>query len=131
MTNKVVHVIGGGTRFHIDPHLYLGSKATGKTARRIAELCRARPEMDVKLHLTAMAEPILEMPDEEQGPAHHVGRWINNPLDTNRDLKKLVQKLVGDTTTKIVFFSTAVVDFEGYAEGGGLPGRNAPRPPAS
>src|SRR3989344_4765052 len=83
MTNKVVHVIGGGTRFHIDPHLYLGSKATGKTARRIAELCRARPEMDVKIHLTAMAEPILEMPDAEQGPAHHVGRWINNPLDTN------------------------------------------------
>ena len=94
MTNKTVHVIGGGTRFHIDSHLYLGSKAAGNTARKIAELCRAHDQtMDVKLTLTNMAD--------------HTSK-----IDTNEDLKAFVENLVVNSTTKIIFFNAAVVDFE-------------------
>src|SRR3989338_5818928 len=95
MTNKTVHVIGGGTRFHIDSHLYLGSKAAGNTARKIAELCRAHDQtMDVELTLTNMADP-------------------QSLIDTNEDLKALVEKLVADKTTKVIFFNAAVLDFDG------------------
>ncbi|MBP9757811.1 MAG: class II aldolase/adducin family protein [Candidatus Pacebacteria bacterium] len=118
MTNKIVHVIGGGTRFYIDSHLYLGSKALGNTARRIVELCRRRPEMDVRLHLTAMAEPFVPTPVEEMMPGCAMGsNSQRNTLDTNADLNKLVEKLVADPTTKIVFFNAAVVDFEGQVSG--------------
>ncbi len=98
MTNKVVHVIGGGTRarIEIDSHVYveLGSKATGPTARRIAELCREHnTTMDVRLHLTNMADP-------------------QSGIDTNADLKEFVQSLTRDMTTKIVFMNAAVLDFD-------------------
>jgi hypothetical protein len=99
MTNKIVHVIGGGTRFHIDSHLYLGSKALGNTARRIAELCREHDQtMDVQLMLTNMADP-------------------KSRIDTNADLKEFVLGLVDDLRTKIVFFNPAVVDFTATLEG--------------
>ena len=115
MTNKVVHVIGGGTRFHIDSHLYLGSKALGNTAREIASICdnSHRGEMDVKLHLTNMAEPLVKTPEEEMDPPPYMGSgWEHNCLDTNEDMKKLVEKLVADPTTKIIFFNPAIVDFD-------------------
>lgn len=96
MTNKIVHVIGGGTTFRIeiDSHLYaeFGSKAHGPTARKLAALCKERPEMDVELHLTRMA-------GGESG------------LNTNEDLKALALRLVDDPRTKIVFFNPAVLDF--------------------
>jgi hypothetical protein len=93
-TPKLVHVVGGGTRQYIDgSHLYLGSKAMGNTARRIAELCREHSSaMDVELTLTAMA-------------GGHPG------LDTNSDLAQLVDDLVVDRRTKIVFWTPSVLDF--------------------
>lgn len=94
-TPRVVHVIGGGTRQYIDgSHLYLGSKATGNTARRLAELCcEHSSSMDVELALTAMAG----------GDAS---------LDTNEQLAQLVDQLVADPKTKIVFFTPSVLDYE-------------------
>lgn len=95
MTNKVVHVIGGGTRYHIDSHLFLGSHALGNTARKLVELCEAKGEaMDIELHLTRMADPA-------------------SLIDTNEDMKSLIETLVEDLRTKIIFFNAAVVDFEG------------------
>lgn len=99
MTNKIVHVIGGGTRFHIDSHLYLGSKAAGNTAKRLVELCRAHDKtMDVELTLTRMADP-------------------KSTIDTNEDLKDFAVKLIDDKRTKIVFFNAAVVDFDAKFRG--------------
>ena len=94
-TPKLVHVVGGGTRQYIDgSHLYLGSKAMGNTARRIAELCREHGSvMDVELTLTAMAGG-------------------DSALDSNQDLAQLVNRLVADDRTKIVFWTPSVLDFE-------------------
>src|SRR5262245_1576144 len=114
---KIVHIIGGGTRFHIDSHLYLGSKAFGNTAKVIAELCKKRKEMDVKLHLTAMAAHTVKTDPEDELPAPYTGRgWHYNQLDTNEDLKKHVENIVKDPRTKIIFFTAAVVDFDGKVD---------------
>lgn len=93
MTNKIVHIIGGGTIAHVRTHLALTAPAFGGTARRLAELCKGMDKgMEVALHLTKMADP-------------------QSNIVTNEDLKTLVLKLVDDRETKIVFFNPAVVDF--------------------
>lgn len=97
--NKIVHVIGGGTISHVRNHLALAAPAYGGTARRIAELCKNHSDkMEVKLHLTRMADP--------QGA-----------LETPNDVANLVKEIVADNRTKIVFFNPAIVDFEGSIEG--------------
>lgn len=92
---KIVYIVGGGTRQYIDgSHLYLGSKAVGTTAMRLAQLCREHsPAMDVELVLTAMAG----------GDA---------ALDTNEDLAALVDRIIADERTKIVFWTPSILDFE-------------------
>lgn len=98
---KNVHVIGGGTVFHIRTHLGLrlpdaGPQAYGETARRIADLCRAHSHaMEVNLHLTRMADP-------------------KSRIETNADMLALVKNLVGDFRTKIIFFNPAIMDFEAH-----------------
>ena len=98
MKPKKVVVVGGGTRQYLDgPHLYLGSKATGKTARKLAELCRSRHEMDVELVLTQMAagaSTLLPVPD------------------TNEDLAGWADQLIADPRTKMVFWTPSVLDFQ-------------------
>lgn len=95
MTQKLVHVIGGGTISHVRNHLALCASAYGTTARRLTELSRTQSDtMDVILHLTKMGDP-------------------GSTIETNNDLKRLVLELVDDLKTKIVFWNPAVVDFDG------------------
>lgn len=98
-TPRLIHVVGGGTRQYLDgSHLYLGSKAMGGTARRIAELCREYSEaMDVVLTLTDMA-------GGQQG------------IDTNEDLAIFAQSIISDVRTKIVFWTPSVLDFHVFME---------------
>lgn len=95
MTNKIVHVIGGGTVSHVRSHLALCAPAYGATARQLAALAQAESDkMDVKLRLTKMADP-------------------TSSLETTDDLKELVLEMVDDLRTKIVFWNPAVCDFDG------------------
>ncbi len=95
MTQKLVHIIGGGTVSHVRNHLALCVPAYGTTARRLTELSRAQSDaMDVVLHLTKMAD-------------------VSSDIETNDDLKRLVLALVDDMKTKIVFWNPAVADFNG------------------
>lgn len=95
MTQKLVHVIGGGTVSYVRTHLALSAPAYGGTARRLAALCREHDAtMDVVLHLTKMAD-------------HTSG------IETNEDMAALADALVADPRTKIVFFNPAIVDFDG------------------
>jgi len=96
---KKIHVLGGGTHFHVRPHLALSAPAGGKTARTIARLIAYWPnplfaEHEVHLHLTRMATP-------------------DSKLDTNADIEKLVDSIIADPESRLVFFSTALCDFEG------------------
>jgi hypothetical protein len=95
MTQKLVHVIGGGTISHVRTHLALCVPAYGITARKITEFSKEHSDkMDVILHLTKMADN-------------------SSFIETNDDLKNLVMELVDDLKTKIVFWNPAVVDFDG------------------
>lgn len=88
---KTIHIIGGGTVAHISTHLALAAPAYGSTALRICELCLNKSKLDTKLHLTKMA---------------------GGKLETNADVEHLIAELVADPSTKIVFLTTALCDFE-------------------
>lgn len=100
MSKEIIHVIGGGTVYHVRPHLALSAVAYGKTARDIAVLCENNSsddesERDVHLHLTKMANG---------------GR---GGLETNQDISLLLDSLIEDPTTKVIFMSAALCDYEG------------------
>jgi hypothetical protein len=91
-----IEIIGGGTISHVRNHLALCAPAYGTTARQLGKLCY---EVDsrhysVKVHLTKMAGG-------------------NENLETNEDVSKLVDQLVADKQTRIIFFNPALVDFSG------------------
>ncbi len=95
MTNKIVHIVGGGTISHVRTHLALAAPAYGGTARRLAAMAKAHDDkMDVVLHLSKMADP-------------------KSSIETNEDLRDLVHTIVDDQRSKIVFWNPAVVDFDG------------------
>lgn len=105
-----IHLIGGGTHFHVRPHLALSAPAYGATARALAaEL--AKRGRTATVHLTRMAG----------GPPD---------LDTNDDVARLVRSLVADRETRILFVPAALTDFTGAILDEGIEtasGKTAPR----
>lgn len=93
----MIHIIGGGTFFHVRNHLSLAAYARGTTAKFLAERLKTL-DKNPTLHLTAMA-----------------GGDCN--LCTNQDVERLTTSLVKDSTTKIIFFNTAMCDFVGEIAG--------------
>lgn len=92
---KKIHIIGGGTFNHVRSHLALSTPAFGKTARDIEKLCKSKfDNMEVVLHLTKMADS-------------------NSNIVTNKDVEDLVDNLISDLDTKIIFFNAALCDYEG------------------
>lgn len=105
MDMKQIAIIGGGTFFPVRNHFDLCAKGFGTTARRLADICAHKfPTMDTELYLTRMAGGC---------------DWTRyNPdgfkLETNNDIAKLVEYLTSRDQTKIVFFTAAMCDWEGY-----------------
>ncbi len=91
---SVHHVIGGGTVCHVRPHLALSAPAYGTLARTLAALLHESGEGDVRLHLTKMADAA-------------------SALETNDDVARLVDAIVADPASKMVFLTAALVDFDG------------------
>lgn len=90
------YILGGGTFFHVRPHLALSAPAFGTVAH---EIRRALSEWllhdePIHLRLTRMAG----------GPAD---------LETNADVAKLLDTIIADPHAGIVFMSAALCDFEG------------------
>lgn len=93
---KGIHIIGGGTVFHVRPHLAISAQAKGTTATKLSTLCRNKwpwPEYFVHEHLTTMADP-------------------KSKLETNKDISDLVDKLIADPSVKIIFMTAALCDWE-------------------
>ncbi len=111
MSEKKIHVLGGGTVSYVRPHLALTAPAYGETARYLDKLCRNHPDRkgDVVLHLTKMA----------CGGA--------SSLETNDHVEKLFQTLVEDPTTAIIFMNVAMVDYDGVIDDGGVGGKYGSR----
>lgn len=94
MDNKAVHIIGGGTVSYLGQHLATAAPAYGSTARQLHDICSKHfTNMDVKLHLTKMA--------------------CNgeSDLETNGDIERLIDQLVADDTTRVIFLNASLVDF--------------------
>jgi len=91
--NKKIHIIGGGTVAHIGPHLALCAPAYGKVANTIHRICSVKAHnLNSELYLTKMAG--------------------GSELETNADIAKLIDEIVADPASKIVFLTAALVDFE-------------------
>ena len=98
MNRKQIAIFGGGTISWVASHVALVAPAYGETARRLEHICRVEcPEFDRKLYLTKMAG----------GPS----------METNDDVAAAVDQIIRDDVTKIIFFSTAMIDFHGELEG--------------
>lgn len=92
--HRIHHVIGGGTVHHVRSHFAIAAMAYGATARAIAAALAERG-LAVALHLTKMA---------------CAGA---SELETNDDLDALVNRILADPASHMVFFNAAVADFEG------------------
>jgi hypothetical protein len=104
MSDQKVHIIGGGTYFHVRPHFSLCAKAYGQTAKQLAQLFgnyRFKNGEGPKpvLHLTQMADPASK-------------------LETNADIEKLVDTLIADPTTKMIVMTAALCDWDVQGIGG-------------
>lgn len=96
-TMKSIEILGGGTVFHIRNHLALTAPAYGSTARNLEDICcrfTSNNSFKVNTYLTKMA------------------RYGCGNLETNQDVEKLVDKLIANPDTKIIFFNMALVDYE-------------------
>lgn len=94
--NKQIHILGGGTFNYVRAHLALSAPAFGETAKKLYSLTNERfsPRMDVKLHLTKMADS-------------------NSKLVTNEDISVVLDELVENPLTRVIFMNAAITDFEG------------------
>lgn len=95
--DKRIVIVGGGTSVPIANHLSVSANAYGKTALRLHELCqeafiRGDHRMSAELRLTRMAG----------GPSN---------LESPKDLERLIDELVADVSTRIIFWNPAVVDY--------------------
>lgn len=96
MTQRKVEVIGGGTRFHLDSHLFLGSPARGGTAERLVKLCEEQLDPAnwvVRLTLTTTADP-------------------TSRVDTNAHVSAWLDKVLADPATAAIIMNAAIVDFD-------------------
>jgi hypothetical protein len=90
---KVV-IIGGGTVFHVRPHLALSAPAYGNTAKWLEMLLR-RLGWQTELALTKMAG--------------------GDSLETNADIQRYIQdKVLPDPNVKAVVMSAALCDYNGF-----------------
>src|SRR5271157_2851817 len=92
-----IEIIGGGTVSHVRNHLALCAPAYGTTATLLEHLLLDEDDAldyEINLHLTKMADH-------------------RSQLESNEDVSKLVNQLIDNPETKIIFFNPALVDYDG------------------
>ncbi len=95
MTDRKVHIFGGGTISHVRNHLALCAPAYGTTARKLYhEATHILNKMDVRLHLTKMADN-------------------RSKLETNADVSDRLDDCINDPATRVIIMSCAMCDFDG------------------
>lgn len=115
MEQKHAYFIGGGTFTHVRNHLALAAPAFGETAKAMFNIAQAsahRP-YDITNHLilTRMAG-VIPVPKNES-VALDAFLQSNNALVTNDDVSQLVDQLIADPATKLIFMNVALCDYTG------------------
>lgn len=99
MTDKTCNIISGGTVNHVRPHLALCAPAYGTTGRMIQDYWNNTPTGGENRMLTRLWE--TRMAGGRDG------------LETNADVARLLDILVEDPLTKVIFMPVALCDFVG------------------
>ncbi len=106
---RKVHIIGGGTVSHIRPHLALCAPAYGKTVRDLYQILL---ETDWKglvyTYTTKMAGNRKTIWQANSG----VEDVAPENLETNADVAKLLERIVADPESAVVFLPAALCDFD-------------------
>lgn len=115
-----IHILGGGTFAYIRNHLALAAPAFGRTARH--------------LHGLHVESGRVQMSDGDSG----FGMWNHSILHltkmadsesslvTNQDVDALLDRLIADPTTRVIYMNVALCDFTGTV--GNIPsGKHAQR----
>lgn len=121
-----IYIIGGGTVFHVRPHLALAAMAYGTAARRLAHHVNHAGRVyhadhtgsfhgAVHLYLTKMAGDVHEV---TYPPTDGTAMKPRPRLETNDDVANLVEKIVADPTARILFLPVALCDFRGQVNEG-------------
>ena len=108
---KNIEIIGGGTVSHVRNHLALCAPAYGTTAKKIGLLLREELKID---GAEAQVREYGYWPsDMEYWVTTHLTKMAGGTLETNEDVSKLVDSLIAEPETRIIFFNPALVDYEG------------------
>ena len=109
---KTIEIIGGGTISHVRNHLALCAPAYGTTARKMSDLLRKKLGIDMA---EAQAREYGYWPSNMEYMVNlHLTKMAGGEnLETNEDVSKLVDGLITNPNTKIIFFNPALVDFNG------------------
>ena len=103
---KTIEIIGGGTVSHVRNHLALAAPAYGNTARAIHRYLYLQETYDLlKLQGNSYSKNLYLTKMASSGESN---------LETNEDISNLVDKLIANQDTKIIFFNPALVDYNGY-----------------
>lgn len=106
---RQIHIIGGGTVFHVRPHLALCAPAYGAV---VCDLREALYQSDfdgiVHAYTTKMAGNRHSVWTARDG----LDNFELSNLETNEDIAALLDRLVADDKPKIIFLPAALCDFD-------------------
>jgi len=113
---KNIHIIGGGTIFHIRNHLALSAPAYGKTAKTLYEKFISEYDVTSSLRGYQFFKERWDLKDENNKYYCHLTKMADplSSLETNQDVEDLVDKLIADPETKVIVFNPALVDYEAH-----------------
>lgn len=130
MANKKrIVILGGGTFAYNSCHLAIAAPAFGTTARTLSTLSQQRfngNKIDNKMEVWTYFTRMAGGPSMSQAFKEFKNKYPNEPesysrmdelnfkptvIETNDDVSKLVDQIVQDDTTRIVFFSVAMCDW--------------------
>jgi len=109
---KKIYVLGGGTVFHVRPHLAISAPAYGKSAVSLTQKLQNKLSMsgnlDTQVHLGLTKMAIGGISDRRDFQhTHLIG-------ETNEDVAQFLERIVSDPDTKMIFLSVALCDYKGY-----------------
>ena len=110
MTMQQIHIIGGGTVFHVRPHFAIAAPAYGRVVRDLFSQITHVPYFDgiVHLYTTKMAGNRYQVWTARSGLADSPPK----NLETNADVADLLNELMIDPQPKVIFLPAAMCDFD-------------------
>lgn len=95
-----VHILGGGTVYHVRPHFSLTATAYGATAKELHKMFLANEaySFQYSTHLT-----LSKMADPE-----------NSKIETNDEAEAFIDTLIEDPKTRVIIQNMALCDYQGF-----------------